>query len=382
MRLSFEQTGKKLLAVFIGILLSFFLLEGLLRIFQPIEYRVKGNKIKLPRDKKYQIFNAKTDKLDKIISTSRNHLGLRGEGPPKNFADYLTIIALGGSTTECGLISDGKTWCDILADKLKKKFMPAWLNNAGLDGTTTFGHIIFMEDYLLKIKPKVVLFLVGANDIGLQAPGDYDRKNLKNPATGWLTSLWEGLFNHSEVLGYAVNFQRYSKARMMGLDHPIFDFPRMEQVDISPDQEQALLQEHQDKYLQPYARRLTRLIELSRQNSMEPVFITQPMVFGDLTDPLTGADLAKPVSWLANGKVMNELLELYNGTLRNTARQQQAYVVDLAGEMPKSTEYYYDTYHFTNAGCRKVAEIIDAHLEPFLAEKFPQYSVSHHASNR
>jgi len=377
-----RNIGKNLLAIFIGISISFVLLEGLLRIFQPIEYRVKGHKIKLPRDKKYQLINNNTDKLDKIISVTRNHLGLRGEMPPQNFAEALTVIAIGGSTTECVLISDGKTWCDFLANKLKQNFMPFWLNNAGLDGTTTFGHIILMEDYIVKIRPKVALFLVGANEIGLQAPGDYDRKQLKNPVSGFVASCWEGMINNSEVLSYAINFHRYSKANRVGLQtHPIFNFPEMEQVDFSPATIQAALREHQEKYLKPYAQRLKRLIQLCRENSIEPVFITQPAVVGDLLDPLTGVNLARISAWGWNGKVLWKILGLYNEVLSNIAREQQVYWIDLAQEMPKSTKYYYDTYHFTNAGCQQVAAIIAKHLEPFLAERYPQYLVSNHSNH-
>jgi hypothetical protein len=172
---------KNILTVVIGLLLSFILLEGLLRIFQPIEYQVRGNKIWLPQDRKYQLTNEKTDKLDKIVYITRNHMGFRGEAPPKNFAEYVTIIAIGGSTTACELISDNKTWCDLLAVKLKSKFKSLWLNNAGLDGNTTYGHKVLMEDYIIKLRPKVVLFLVGANDIGLETSGLYDKQQLKKP---------------------------------------------------------------------------------------------------------------------------------------------------------------------------------------------------------
>ena len=113
---------KNLLAVVIGLVLAFIILEGMLRIFQPVEYQVRGNKIWLPQDRKLQQTNDKTDKLDKIVYTSRNHMGFRGEPSPKNFAEYLTIIAVGGSTTACEFISDNKTWCDILAVNLKNKF--------------------------------------------------------------------------------------------------------------------------------------------------------------------------------------------------------------------------------------------------------------------
>ena len=357
------------------------LLEGLLQIFQPIEYRVRGDKIELPREKKYRFINDKTAKLDRVISTSWNSLGFRGEPPPQDFAGCLTIIAIGGSTTECTLVSDGKTWCDRLAAKLKERFYPVWLNNGGLNGHSTFGHLILMEDIIVKIKPKVALFLVGANDIDLAAPWKFDKNYLKkNPVRGVLASCWIGLINHSRILSYAVNFLRYRQAHTMGLIGPVLDFPHLKQVEISAEKEQASLRE-QAKFLKPYAQRLTRLIDLSRRAGIEPVFITQPTVFGDLIDPATGANLATADSWDRNGKVLSEILELYNETLRQTAAVHQVEVIDLAREMPNNTNFYYDTYHFTNAGCQEAAEIIDKHLEPWLAKKYPQYLLKNHATN-
>ena len=76
--MSMKKISKNLLAILIGITLSFVLLEGLLRVFEPIEYRVKGNKIKLPRDKKYQFSNDKTDKLDRVIFSTTQPYGVPG----------------------------------------------------------------------------------------------------------------------------------------------------------------------------------------------------------------------------------------------------------------------------------------------------------------
>ena len=376
--MSMQKISKNLLSILIGITLSFVLLEGLLRVFEPIEYRVKGNKIKLPRDKKYQFSNDKTDKLDRVIFSKRNHMGFRGEMPPPDFPKALTIVAIGGSTTECVLISEGKTWCDLLAAKLKTRFNPVWLGNGGLDGMSTYGHIIFMEDYIIKLKPKVALFLVGANDIGL---GNYradDLHHFKKPITGFLASGWEKFINGSDVMTYAINFYRYYKAKRMNLVHPILDFARLPHVEVPPEKARALIQEHRDKYLKPYVQRLTRLIELCRQNGIEPVFLTQPAVFGNLIDPETGADLAKAESWAVNGATLWQILELYNDAVRHTAAQQRVFVIDLARELPKTTAYFYDTYHFTNAGCQQVAAIIAQHLEPWSAEKYPQYVVQTH----
>jgi hypothetical protein len=363
---------KNILAVFIGLLLSFTLLEGLLRIFQPIEYRVKVNKIWLPRDRKYQFTNDKTDKLDKIISTSRNYLGFRGEAPPKNFAAHLTIIAVGGSTTACELISDHKTWCDILAVKLKSQFNSLWLNNAGLDGHSTYGHIVLMEDYIIKIKPKIVLFLVGANDVGLETARIYDKEQLKKPTTGLIMPLLENLVNKSEVLSYGINFCRFFKAKRKGLIHTVWNFNEVKQLDIPAEKVQLIILEQKQKYLPPYAERLNKLIQISRQNAIEPVLITQPLLFGDLVDPTNRFNLAKvnTIGW--NGKVLWQVLELYNDVTRNIAAEHHVGLIDLAREMPKKTEFYYDIYHFSNTGCQKVAEIIYQHLYPLLENmQFP-----------
>ncbi len=104
---------------------------------------------------------------------------------------------------------------------------------------------------------------------------------------------------------------------------------------------------------------------------MEPVLITQPSVFGEGVDPATGIDLERSSTYTLNGRTLWRLLELYNGVTRSTARQQGVELIDLAAEMPKDSTYYYDTYHYTNAGCARVAEIIDQHLEPFLAKEYP-----------
>ena len=363
---------KNIMAVVIGIVLSFILLEGLLRIFQPIEYRVRGNKIWLPQDRKYQLINDKTDKLDKIVYTTRNHMGFRGEVPPKNFTECLTIIAVGGSTTACELISDNKTWCDLLAYKLKSEINLLWLNNAGLDGHSTYGHIVLMEDFIIKIRPKVVLFLVGANDIGLETSRVYDKEQLKKPLTGLFAPLWYNLVNKSEVLNYSINFCRFFKAKSKGLIHTVWNFNEVTQLNIPTDKVMAVILEQKQNYLTPYAGRLNRLIQICRQNAIEPVLITQPLVFGDLVDPTNGFNLAKVNTTGWNGKVLWQVLELYNDVVRNIAAEHHVGLIDLAREMPKRTEYYYDIYHFSNSGCQKVAEIVYKNLYPLLKNmQFP-----------
>jgi lysophospholipase L1-like esterase len=338
----------------------------------PLEFRVKSSKVRMPRDKKYQIGNDKTDKLDKIIATSRNHLGFRGEMPPKKIAGTLTIVAAGGSTTACEYISDGKTWCDLLAEKLKRKYPHIWLNNGGIDGISTFGLLVYLEDYLTKIKPQMVLFLLGGSDIGLNDYSLWDLGFLKKPMAGYLASSLEKVTNLRPVLDFGINLYKFSQAKRLGLVNPVFDFARLEPVATTREQAESLLRSHQEKYLGAFGQRLTRLIEICRENSMEPVFITQPLVFGGGIDPVTGVDLGKVGAQATDGKTLWQMYELYNQVVRDTASEHGVRLIDLAREMPKTSEFFYDTIHFSNAGCAAAAEILDKHLEPYLEKKYPQ----------
>jgi lysophospholipase L1-like esterase len=373
---SYKNFVKNILAVILGLSVSFLLLEGLIRIFEPVEFRVKANRIKLPRDKKYHLVNDKTGKLDEIIATSRNHLGFRGEMPTANFTGSLTIVAVGGSTTACEYISDGKTWCDLLGVKLGRKFKDVWENNAGLDGISSFGNLLLLEDFLIKIKPKILLFLLGANEQGLSDENFWDRGILAKNRDGlalWLAKLTRG----SEVLDYAVNFYRYYKAKRIGLLNQIVDFKHLQPCNTSKERTDSLLQLHKKKYLPACARRLTRLIEVSRAHGMEPVFITQPMVFGEGIDPVTRIDLARVCPQNTDGKTLWQVLELYNQVVRDTAGEHGVLLIDLARKLPKTSAFFYDTYHFTNAGCAAVAEILAQVLEPFLAKKYPEFLNDH-----
>jgi len=374
-KFSLEAIGKNVLAVFLGLTLALVALEILLRVFQPVEYRVRGNKITLTPYKNYIFKNNKIEKLDKVIYVSRNRMGFRGEPVSKDFGQSLTILTVGGSTTECIHISDGKTWPDILANKLKRRFKAVWLNNAGIDGHSTFGHLVLLEDYLIQLKPKVVAFLLGANDQYLKDYGALDRKYLKKPAATSWQALVDRLTWHSEVANYGVNLYRYALARRAGLVHADIDFARLKTIDVPDDRLKALLETHRGHYLKPYAQRLQKLIDLARGHGIEPVFITQPMIYGSVIDPVSGADLGRVDIGGISGKAAWEVLKLYNEVTAQVAAQNRVLAIDLANEMPKTSRYFYDTFHFTNEGCQAVAEVIFQHLAPFLAKKFPDYAI-------
>ena len=74
-----------------------------------------------------------------------------------------------------------------------------------------------------------------------------------------------------------------------------------------------------------------------------------------------------------NGNIAETVLEFYNDITREVGIKNNILVIDLAKEMPKSTEFYYDFLHYSNQGSKKVAEIINSNLQPFLKNKFSEY---------
>ncbi len=374
---------KNVLALFLGSVLALAMMEGIFRVYQPFEFRVKANKIVLPAHKEYIIPSDKSDKLDNLIVHRKNSLGFRGAEKPADFEKSLSVIAIGGSATECFYLSDDKTWPHLLGEKLKKKFNPFWINNAGLDGHSTFGHIALLENHVFKIKPKVVLFLVGSIDIQRENPNPFDDRTAlgklsRHSVKGWLVSA----ANQSEVFALAINVFRYYKGRNMRRPNPI-DFKNRRTLEMSPEiRAQTLILDNQ-RYLLPYENRLRRLILLCRQNDIEPILVTHPMLFGDVIDDVTRVDLGRiDVSQIlreigaapkgsTNGLFQWEQLEMYNDVTRRVGKKEKIHLVDLARELPKSTRYYYDSMHYGNEGAAKVAEILYDRLAPYLAKKYP-----------
>jgi hypothetical protein len=48
-------------------------------------------------------------------------------------------------------------------------------------------------------------------------------------------------------------------------------------------------------------------------------------------------------------------------------------LIDLARELPRNSALYYDYLHYTESGAKEVAGIVDRHLAPFLAARYPSF---------
>ena len=357
-----------------GTVVGLALLELALRILDPAGPRVMGDRIVLPAHERVRFTNADSPKLDPVIEFQRNSLGFRGPEPPPDFADWLTLVAIGGSTTEDAYLTAGRSWPEQLGAALERPLRRLWVNNAGLDGHSTLGHGLLLEQIVIDLRPNVALFLVGINDLGASAEA-LERLRAEPP-------LHVRIARRSALWAAAVNLRRYLDAQEFALEREERDPRRLPKGRTGPRLRESLLPSHQREYLPGYRERVRRLVEQSRANGILPVLVTQPALYGPVVDPTTGVDLSEILivlrvrhdkPGLVDGALAWELLEAYNDVLRDEARRAGVDLVDLAHRMPKDSRLYYDLIHYTNEGAARVAEIVAGELCPVLAARFPSH---------
>lgn len=361
---------KKLAYILFLLVFTFVILEIILRIYNPFPFTVRYNKIVLPVNQELKIRNSINEKLDTLIINKRNSLGFRGPEKRDDLASTLSIITVGGSSTECHFLTEGKTWPDQLAIRLQRRFQPLWLNNAGFDGHSTFGHSVLVNDYLTRLKPKVAIFLVGNNEIENDQPLFHDKLNIKGSFPGWKHYIAQ----NSEVISLGLNILRGWRARKVNnTTDRAMEMRNYQPRTFTPEQEEARMKA-QEPYLVKYKARLEALIDTCRRYGIYPVVLTQPNLIGEGKDSATGADLETiPVGSEFNGRLLWKVLSLYNDVTKLVCTEKKVDVVDMAQLMPKSSLYFYDNVHYTNEGAERFAEILSAELERILASRFPDH---------
>lgn len=345
--------------------------ELVLRARNPFGFRQRGNTLVLPVHKIYDIradARSRSDQLEERVVHSKNSLGFRGPEPPPDFARWLTVVAVGGSTTECFYLSDGKSWPERLEARLRLRLERVWVNNAGLDGHSSFGHLLLTRQAIVPLRPRVTMYLVGLNDIFTDVPRELDRVRI-NPLAE--------IANHSELAAVVVNLARWSRTQQIEalgtMPKPIAlrDRPRT----AMPPERARRLWDLQEPRLAAFRDRLERLVALNRSAGIEPVLLTQPTLLGGV-DARTGIDtrtIEVEVWETVDGAFAWRLLERYNDVTRAVGRERGVPTVDLARALPKDSTFFYDFFHFTNEGADRVAQIAAAELTPWLTERFPAH---------
>jgi len=310
-----------------------------------------------------------------------NSEGIRGEELlPEHTYRTLTV---GGSTTENTYLDQSETWQYLLQKGLNKNSsnQRVWVGNVGKSGTTTRHHLVQMR-YLLERYPNidVIILLIGVNDLcwRLVQDKDYNPYFLDQPGSEEL--LLSSAFS-IEPIGHKATQPYHKRTAIWHMLKKIkHSFLSSGQVQDRAGESLMMWRKHRrnaakiwqelpdlDSALNEYSRNINSIIELCRNNSVRPIFMTQPVLW----KPGLSGGFEKLLYSGGIGNFMKESgkeyysvealatgIEMYNKTLLDVCQIQNVECIDLASLLPKDTTIFYDDFHFNESGSEKVSEVI------------------------
>ena len=294
------------------------------------------------------------------IKYSRDKYALRGtygEDPAR-----IELLTVGGSTTDQRYISDGSTWQDVLQQELASAGTPTVVANAGVDGQSTVGHIKDFDwwfPYVPHLKPHYILFYVGLNDVFLDSDSIYDALMSADQR-----SLID-IMKEKSVLWYVERTVKGMHAsKKLRIMHNKIAFSELNWTSEPLQKDYSFVSSR----LESYAQRLRILVERTRRFGSEPIFVTQPTrQFKVSENGVQGvADTIDYEGRQINSVDYYHISKQFNQVMGRVAHDINVLFIDLASqaELQWVDDDFYDYYHSTPKGARKVAHYMFEGLKP------------------
>jgi lysophospholipase L1-like esterase len=278
----------------------------------------------------------------------RDAMGFRGSGvdPAR-----ITILTLGGSTTNQLYLPEEATWQAVLARSLRQMGHDTVVANAGLDGQSTVGMIADLDLWIPNVphlKPRLALAYVGINDVHIRPTWrdglHFVKFNRALEQRSALVRLWT-------IVAGSIRAQRAD------LGHRAVDFARAQWTDqpAQPDWQAGQLEAN----LAAYKARLVRIAELIERLGAVPVFISQTRADYRLEN---GRLFGIAKSEGPNGVDQGRALARFNAATLEVCRERRVACLDLASELHFADGDFYDYEHNTPQGAEKIGRWLAGRL--------------------
>ena len=283
----------------------------------------------------------------------------------------VTVLFLGGSTTECRLLQERQRWVyragRSLEERLGKKINAI---NGGVSGNNAMHSVVNLIAKGIEAEPDVVVAMHAINDLAiLMYNGTYFNRHHSR-------SL---LVDDAQVPGSlrrrGLEIFRLALPRIFGLARAARDRALMasgERTDEwaeerRPDQKLNL---DGERIFGDFRSALETFCRTSRAFGIEPVLMTQANRITPEPDDLIRRVYASGVGrhGVEYG-AFQQLLAGMNRTTREVAAAEGVTLIDLAAGVPPTRDYLYDPVHLSDAGSELVAAHVAAALEELLSER-------------
>jgi len=294
---------------------------------------------------------------------------LRRSGP-----DEFRIAVLGGSAAECAALRPENRLTALLERRLGREEPTAAVTvlNLGISSQATWTHLANVGQHVVDLDVDLMILLIGANDL-IRARADeeillIDPMFAANPRlTPALVARW--LIVRTQIGRWLR--KGYLALRREGSQEPYF-LPTVRFVRSIP----VLPFEPQFKpqALDSYEKAIVSMAAIAHAHGIGVLFLTQPMLWSQNNTPEESS-----VFWMNQyeheGRILKllpgsaaRLLETLNARLLDTCLRRGFQCLDLASEVPRSLEFFYDDLHFNDRGASLVAGEIAKAVLPRLRE--------------
>ncbi len=280
----------------------------------------------------------------------------------------LTIVFLGGSTTECVYVDEANRFPYRVGRLLEERtHLKVNSYNAARSGNNSLHSLNILLNKVVNLKPDIVVMMHNINDLAI----------LMYEKTYWNTNpsrspIQERLPTFKTV-GQDLRRDFYL---VRGLTFPnlsrelkkIFSSPGKTKGDEFHKVRGRKITINQELLVREFTLNLQTFINLCRARGIIPVLMTQPSRLTDHPDPLIrklmgNLEASQGITYADFKGAFDRL----NQTIRDVGAKNQVLVIDLAREIPPVKENICDVAHFNDRGARLVAARIAAALTPVIS---------------
>jgi lysophospholipase L1-like esterase len=280
----------------------------------------------------------------------------------------LTIVFLGGSTTECVYVDEDNRF-PYLVGRLLERQTHLTVNsyNAARSGNNSLHSLNILLNKVVNLKPDIVVMMHNINDLAiLMYEKSYWNTNSSRSPIQERLPTFKTLVQDLRQDFYLVrditfpNLSREVKKFFASPGKAKGDeFHKVRGQKITIDQE-LLVRE--------FALNLQTFINICRARGITPVLMTQASRFTDHPDPLIkklmgNLEADQGITYAEFKSAFDRL----NRTILEVGAKNQVLVIDLAGEIPPVRENICDVVHLNDRGSRLVAARIAADLTPVIS---------------
>ena len=261
---------------------------------------------------------------------------------------------IGGSSAECLYLDDSDAINAILQRELNNHFknnLSIKVYNAGKSGDASDDHVSILVHRIIHLEPDMLILFSGINDL-TRSLYNYDYLHyMKHPPKKFsLFYLLTTEFQLPRRLHY-FRKQQYPTEKEI-----------REQITLKSNYKQVIelcnsapISNTRPKVnISNYSNNLLTMIGVSTAHKIQLIFMTQQTTWNSSVDPEI-----KNWHWMLyknkvryREELMDEALESLNNVMRTLSKEKSVPLYDLAKEMPKSSDYFYDDVHFNVNGAQ------------------------------